>query len=63
VFLGTLTVQENMGRGSPPPTYKYEDNVKYRDVRSKMSNHTLLLLVLKVHVRPIGSPADGEAQV
>ena len=34
VFLGALTVQENMGKGSPPPTYQYEDNIKYKDVSS-----------------------------
>ena len=32
VFIGELTVQENVGRGSPPPTYKYEDNIKYKAV-------------------------------
>jgi|LauGreDrversion4_2_1035121.scaffolds.fasta_scaffold229020_2 hypothetical protein len=32
VFLGDLTVQENMAKGSPGPVYKYEDKVKYKDV-------------------------------
>jgi len=30
VFLGALTVQENMGKGSPAPTYQYEDTIKYK---------------------------------
>lgn len=32
VFLGDLTVQENMAKGSPGPVYKYEDQIKYKDV-------------------------------
>ena len=32
VFLGALTVQENMGKGSPAPTYQYEDTIKYKAV-------------------------------
>ena len=32
-FLGELTVQENMGRGSPGPNYLYEDTIKYENVR------------------------------
>lgn len=32
VFLGELTVQENVGRGSPAPTYAYQDKIKYKDV-------------------------------
>lgn len=39
VFLGALTVQENMGKGSPAPTYKFEDNIKYRDVSFLLVNH------------------------
>jgi hypothetical protein len=31
-FLGELTVQENMGRGSPGPQYLFEDNLKFSNV-------------------------------
>lgn len=31
-YIGELTVQENVGRGSPAPTYNYVDNIKYKDV-------------------------------
>jgi len=34
VFLGALTVQENLGRGSPAPTYEYQDNIKYKEMPS-----------------------------
>jgi hypothetical protein len=32
VFLGELTVQENIAKGSPGPIYEYEDQIKYKDV-------------------------------
>ena len=41
VFLGELTVQENMARGSPGPVYKYLDTIKYKDV-SAFGNHRKL---------------------
>lgn len=31
MFLGELTVQENIAKGSPGPVYRYEDQIKYRD--------------------------------
>jgi hypothetical protein len=30
VFLGELTVQENIAKGSPGPVYQYEDLIKYK---------------------------------
>ena len=30
VFLGELTVQENMAKGSPGPIYLYNDRIKYK---------------------------------
>ena len=38
VFLGALTVQENMGRGAADPTYLYEDNIKYKEVNIYLKN-------------------------
>ncbi len=32
VFLGELTVLENMAKGSPGPVYKYEDQIKFKEV-------------------------------
>ena len=32
VFLGQLTVQENVGKKSPGPIYSYEDEIKYQQV-------------------------------
>lgn len=32
VFLGELTVLENIAKGSPGPVYKYEDQIKFKDV-------------------------------
>ncbi len=32
VFLGELTVLENIAKGSPGPVYKYEDEIKYKSV-------------------------------
>jgi hypothetical protein len=32
VFLGELTVQENIAKGSPGPVYQYEDQIKYKEV-------------------------------
>jgi len=29
-FIGALTVQENMGKGSPGPQYQYEDRIKFK---------------------------------
>lgn len=29
VFLGDLTVQENIGKKSPGPVYQFEDQIKY----------------------------------
>jgi len=30
VFLGELTVQENVGKKSPGPVYHFEDSIKYQ---------------------------------
>jgi hypothetical protein len=38
VFLGPLTVQENMGKNSPPPLYVYEENNKYKAVSCTQTN-------------------------
>jgi hypothetical protein len=35
VFLGELTVQENIAKGSPGPIYEYQDQIKYKDVSFK----------------------------
>ena len=41
VFLGELTVLENIAKGSPGPVYQYEDSIKYRDVRNIKSKVTV----------------------
>lgn len=46
VFIGELTVLENIAKGSPGPVYKYEDQIKYRDVSFFRNGH----LVPKVRV-------------
>lgn len=38
VFLGELTVQENLGKGGPGPAYTYEDNIKFKTVRIRKCN-------------------------
>lgn len=33
-YIGELTVLENIGKGSPGPVYRYQDEIKFRDVRT-----------------------------
>jgi hypothetical protein len=61
VFLGELTVLENIAKGSPGPVYKYEDTVKYRDVRKILSNGHFL--VTKILSQSSSSRPSRKAQV
>ena len=36
VYLGELTQQENIAKGSPGPVYMYDDQVKFRTVSYKI---------------------------
>lgn len=51
VFIGDLTVLENMGKGSPAPTYMYDDKVKYKDVCNGFQNNDYRLLNSRLGLR------------
>ena len=45
MFLGELTVLENIAKGSPGPVYKYEDEIKYKSVSKALFFLTVIFLV------------------
>jgi hypothetical protein len=63
IFIGELTNLENIAKGSPGPVYKYEDQVKYKDVRCRINLCNGQIIVTKILIESSTSHPSRETQV